>query len=274
MSSGLTPRPVVPSSETVLSLMIRSPAFHAVWRSVSCGSGPRSRRIHSAGSGRIVSAPSSVRRISGRRLIPESSTPCWNSAIAPDLVGRVRLEMVALLRELHVGHQVAGPVDRARAEREQRDAEQQTEVEVRGGDRADREEVDDVVPRHLGVGHHEADGGQRREREKRGDLTLDPLGDLLVDVRRARLVRLQAGVRERIVGQCYFVAVAVLLDGDRAVLVVTELREVSALVWMTHRFTSPPSPQPRERPSGPRPSWYARRSTPRTAAARPVRRSR
>ena len=85
MSSGRMPRPWVPSSEIDASLMISSPAVHAVCRCVVPGCGPRSRRIQTAGSGSTAIAPISVRRISGRCFHPESATPCWNSATASAL---------------------------------------------------------------------------------------------------------------------------------------------------------------------------------------------
>lgn len=64
----------------VFSLMISEPAFHFEWRSLSPGSGPRSRSSTTPESGTRASAPKSVVRTSFRRPNCDSLVPAAKSA--------------------------------------------------------------------------------------------------------------------------------------------------------------------------------------------------
>ena len=101
---------------------------------------------------------------------------------------------VAVLDDLVVAHQLAGPLDGADPDAQQRQAEGDAQRHVRGAELAERARV--LTDAEGEVRGDEQDHEDRGEPEQAGDLALGtPLGGL-VDVGRARLVLGHARVRE------------------------------------------------------------------------------
>ncbi len=174
MSAGLIG---VPST----SWTTRIPFFQTVWLSLSPGSGPRSR------SGRIATrpsapmAPSSELRISGRRPMPDSSTPVWRIATVSSRSSSEEEPGVAVLDDLVVAHQLAGPLDHADADAQQGQPEADAERDVGGAEPEDLGGV--VADLEDEVGDAEQHHEEGRETEQRRDLAL---GALLEVARRCR----------------------------------------------------------------------------------------
>ena len=165
----------------VTSLTIRVPSFQNVLSSFLPGSGPRSRRPTTSGRPNRPIAANRVLRISGRRPMPDSSRPMpelREGLVAVGLGGGGR---VAVLDDLDVRHQLAGPLDDADADEQQREAQRDAQGDVGGTEPADGRLVAVLdVQREVGdAEQHRADHGQH---EERGDLALGALGGLLVDV--------------------------------------------------------------------------------------------
>ena len=113
MSAGLIGLPST-------SLTTRMPFFQTVWSSLSPGSGPRSRSSDDRPAGRAAPiAPSRELRISGRRPMPDSSVPWSGRASVSSRSSSVERAGVAVLDDLVVAHQLAGPLDRADADAQQ-----------------------------------------------------------------------------------------------------------------------------------------------------------
>ena len=112
------------------------------------------------------------------------------------LLVRGRLERVALLHHLDVGHELARPLHGADADEEQREAQGEPQCQV-GGLEPGQVALDE---RQSQVGDDEADAAQRRDAEHGRDLALGALGRLGVGVGEARLVRRDPRVGQGIAG--------------------------------------------------------------------------
>ena len=171
----------------------------AVWRSLFSGQRAEVAQQHDAGERH--QGQRAEHRVADQLAAAEARTP-WHpaakSARTFALTSGAASIGVPLVGDLLVGHQGAGPVDRARADAEERHAEGQAEREVQRADVPDRQDVDDLVDREDHVRGDEADRGQHRQREQEGDRALGALGGPLVDVLDAVLVRRQARVGERV----------------------------------------------------------------------------
>ncbi len=112
-----------------------------------------------------------------------------------------------------VVHQLAGPLDGADADQQEREAQGQAQEQVRGAQTEEHVRV--VADVEDEVGDAEQDRADRRQAEHGGDLTLGALLRVRIDVSRPRLVLRQPRVRKRVgvgVGED---ALVVLLDRDR-----------------------------------------------------------
>ncbi len=174
----------------------RMPFFQTVCASLLPGSGPRSRRKITAGRPSAAIAPISELRISGRRPMPDSATPASNAARASSRSSSEDTEGWRISIDLVVAHQLAGPLDGADADEQQGEAEEAADRHVGGAEPADGVGV--VTDREHEVGDAAEHREHGREAEQHRDLALGPPLGGRVDVGRARKVRLDPGVGDRV----------------------------------------------------------------------------
>ena len=157
----------MPSSQTVCSRPAPGYGCSSVtWSLV----GPRSSSSTTTGARRMPTAPSRELRISGRRVMPDSSAPrsSTRSVSVAVLVGGAR--RVPHLDDLVVAHQLARPLDQPDADQQQRDAQRRAQRDVGGAQPEDRLHllaVGAAVDVEGEVGDDEQHGADRREAEQR-----------------------------------------------------------------------------------------------------------
>ena len=222
------------------------------------GSGPRSRSMTIGGRPTRPSAPSSELRINGRRPMPESSMPCMTQADGGARGPRRWSGGVAHLDHLLVGHQLAGPLDQADADAEQRDAEGAGPAQVGGAEPGDGVPV--VADLEGEVGDEEAQQRERRTAEEGATWRSARFSGLRVDVGRPewwagqarvgdRLVAARGGRRERVVVRAH---ASTLLLEVRVVWAAIQTAKPTQAPMPTSQANSPSLTGPRPpRPNPP-----------------------
>ena len=173
----------------VTSTTMRLPLRQIVWLSASTGSGPMSLSTTMSGIGKSserADQGAAHDRALGEAGLGEAGLERLERRVLVLLGGA---ERVALADDLLVGHELLGPLDRAEADEQDREAEAEAEREVRQLHGPDRAERDERVGRDRDVADDEPDGEQRRQAEHGRDLTLGALGGLRVGVGDAVVVR-------------------------------------------------------------------------------------